>query len=306
MHIKNRWIYASALLGAVLLGTPGFAASSEAPSPANSRTPIATVNGNPIPESALLSMLLRDPSVVNPILDQLINDALIQEEAKRQHAEAASDEIQGRKEQLMTLNRVSNLDNLLRRHHETMADLERDIQVWIETVKLLTPDAKPPHMVRLRHILIRVTADGQTVSKPFVSHTDVEALAIIKTIQARIKDGRKFNELAKEYSEDPATRDSGGSLGIAYKDAHFEPAVLAAALTLTWPGEMLPCAVRSPLGYHLIQAESTENNHPRSENPAYANIAIEIRARSVTDARMQDFIRGLRTKAVVVNHYLSK
>jgi len=206
----------------------------------------------------------------------------------------------------MTLNRVPKLDNLLRRHHETMADLEHDIQVWIETVKLLTPDAKPPHMVRLRHILIRVTSDGQADPKPFRSHTDVEALAIIKTIQARIKDGRKFDELAKEYSEDPATRDSGGNLGIAYKDGPFEPAILTAALTLTRPGEMLPCAVRSPLGYHLIQAESTENNHPRSENPAYANITVEIRARSVTDAQMQDFVKGLRAKAVVVNHYLSK
>ena len=291
-----------AAAGIAVAGIIAAAVGSPSTMPAQPSDTIATVNGRRIPASAVQSMLLRDPSIVTPIIDQLVNDSLIDQEAERLRVTPTRDEMEGRKEQLMDLNQLTHLDGILRRHHETMADLEHDIRIWIETVKLLTPATKQPRMVQIRHILIRVTPAGGSALPSLQAHTDAEALAIVQNIQGQIKAGNKFNSLAKEYSEDLATRENGGSLGVAYEGGPFEDGPLMAALALTESGEMA-APVKTPEGYDLIQAVNTGTRHPASENALYANVAIEFRARQMTDAQTQAFVKSLRDRATTVNLY---
>ncbi|BDI29349.1 hypothetical protein CCAX7_14000 [Capsulimonas corticalis] len=301
--MKRVW-NGAAVVSMFLLTTAG--AFAEADAPMKPKDVIATVNGRSICVSDAQAMLLQDPSLVTPVLDRLIDDSLIDQEAKRRYMTATTDEIEGRKEQLASLNGLSDLHGILRRHHETMADLERDIRVWIETVKLLTTDAKPTKMAQIRHILIRVTPSGNNAAKPNTSHTEAEALALGQSILTKIKNGEKFEDLAKKYSEDRTTRESGGDLGVVYEGGSFEPEIAAAALALTKPGEVAADPVKSADGYHCIQLIGDGERHAKSQNALYANTMVVIRARHLTDDQTQALVKGLRNQAKIVNHYTGK
>ncbi|MNI13166.1 Foldase protein PrsA 3 precursor [compost metagenome] len=100
----------------------------------------------------------------------------------------------------------------------------------------------------VRHILISLTdeATGKPRSKD-------EALKITKEVQVKLKNKGDFTALAKQYSEDPGSKDNGG----LYADApvnqwvpEFKKAAIELAIgTLSEP-------VESSFGYHLIQVDS--------------------------------------------------
>ena len=72
----------------------------------------------------------------------------------------------------------------------------------------------------------------------------------LRSYKTRVEAGEKFEDLAKEYSEDPGSRTYGGDLGWA-KRGQMVPTFEAAAMKMK-PNEMSD-VVESDFGYHLIQ-----------------------------------------------------
>lgn len=66
---------------------------------------------------------------------------------------------------------------------------------------------KEPEGVKLRHILIYVPKNAD-------KKTEEKALNRAKQIRAQLLKGAKFEELAKIHSDDTASREKGGDLGI--------------------------------------------------------------------------------------------
>jgi foldase protein PrsA len=100
----------------------------------------------------------------------------------------------------------------------------------------------------LRHILIGLN-DSQ--NKPL--RTKEEALARAKEVENKLKNGGDFNSLAKEYSDDPGSKDQGG----LYTDAavsDWVPEFKKAALEL--PINTISDPVETSFGYHIIKVES--------------------------------------------------
>jgi len=63
-----------------------------------------------------------------------------------------------------------------------------------------------PHEVRARHILVRVPRDADDATK-------AKARARIDEVKGKIDAGGDFAALAKEYSDDPGSKEKGGDLG---------------------------------------------------------------------------------------------
>ena len=84
-----------------------------------------------------------------------------------------------------------------------------------------------------------------------------QSLATIQKIQAELKAGADFGELAKKYSEDPGSAKLGGDLGVAPKGA-FIPSFESAAFALK-EGK-ISGVVETRYGFHLIQLLSKETN----------------------------------------------
>lgn len=94
------------------------------------------------------------------------------------------------------------------------------------------------------HILIGTKVDP---NKP---RTDAEALKIANEVIKKLKGGEDFAALAKQYSEDPGSKDNGGE----YKDefvAKWVPEFKAAALTL--PLNKVSEPVKTDYGYHVMK-----------------------------------------------------
>ena len=92
---------------------------------------------------------------------------------------------------------------------------------------------------------------GQIVLPAQVSDKAKQAaMAKLNDLRARVLAGEKFEDLAKQYSEDPGSGKQGGYLGF-FKKGELVPEYTAAALKLE-PGQLSP-VVESQFGFHLIQ-----------------------------------------------------
>ncbi|MGE5497018.1 MAG: peptidylprolyl isomerase [Syntrophothermus sp.] len=97
--------------------------------------------------------------------------------------------------------------------------------------------------VKAAHIMIDMRQDSGKVDT-------VKALAKIKDIQTQLRNGADFAELARKYSEDPGTKESGGDLGF------FERKMIVkefdeAAFNLL-PG-MISDIIKTRYGYHILK-----------------------------------------------------
>ncbi|MBE7180387.1 MAG: peptidylprolyl isomerase, partial [Terriglobus roseus] len=118
--------------------------------------------------------------------------------------------------------------------------------------------------VKVRHILI-------SAPKGADAKTDAAAKAKAQGILDQIRKGGDFAALAKEYSQDPGSKDSGGELGYVKHNHQMVPEFESAAMALK-PGQTSDL-VRTDFGYHIIQAEARDEAH---EKPL-SEVAPEIR-----------------------------
>jgi parvulin-like peptidyl-prolyl isomerase len=101
-----------------------------------------------------------------------------------------------------------------------------------------------PEQAHVRHILVRVTAGDEAGKEA--------ARKRIDALRRRIEGGEDFAAVAKEASEDPATKDVGGDLGFVSRGGVVKP-VEDAAFTQA-PGA-LGDVIESPQGFHLLRVE---------------------------------------------------
>lgn len=104
-----------------------------------------------------------------------------------------------------------------------------------------------PESFSARHILVGTKAQG-----PAKALTDEEAKAKVEKIQAELKAGKTFEAAAKEYSDDPGSKDKGG----LYEDTPFGKFVpeFEKAVRVQEVGKVGE-PVKTAFGYHLIQVE---------------------------------------------------
>jgi peptidyl-prolyl cis-trans isomerase D len=151
---------------------------------------------------------------------------------------------------------------------ETPSD--QDIQDYYE--QNLKTDFTHPAQVRARHILIGL-APGATPAE------NAAAKAKAEEILAKLKAGGNFPALAKQYSEDPGTKDKGGELGFFGPGELVKP-FEAVAFALK-PGEY--GIAESQYGYHVIQVEESKPEHIDTPEEARGKIIEALRRKNGMD-----------------------
>ncbi len=117
--------------------------------------------------------------------------------------------------------------------------------------------------VRARHILIS-TLDAER--NPLPEDKKAEAKKKAEEILAKAKAGEDFAALAKEYSEDPGSKDNGGEYTFGYGKMVPEFETTAFALE---PGE-ISGLVETSYGYHIIKLEEKIASTPEKVEEAKA------------------------------------
>jgi len=130
-----------------------------------------------------------------------------------------------------------------------LASIEAEQEVTEEDLEAAYKDylseASQNEQRRSRHILIEVNDE----------RSEDDALALANSIEAQLKDGGDFAELAKENSDDIASANQGGELGFVGRGVfvpEFEEALFSMAV-----GDV-SAPVKSDFGYHIIELEEVK------------------------------------------------
>jgi parvulin-like peptidyl-prolyl isomerase len=100
-----------------------------------------------------------------------------------------------------------------------------------------------PELVRASHILVS--------PRDSTPQADREARTRADSLLGRLREGEDFAELATRVTDDPATKESGGDLGLFGRGSMLIE-VERAAFAMR-PGDLSSEPVWSPVGYHLIK-----------------------------------------------------
>ncbi len=146
----------------------------------------------------------------------------------------------------------------------------------------------------IRHILIStrpVKEPGKPVSP---ARTDQEARARAENVLKEIQGGADFAQLAKEYSQDRLTRQSGGRIPYyrkGYRGSEFDAAVSRLSEENPTSG-----IVKSPHGYEIIQLISREITRLEDKREEIKRL---LETRPPTAKERTEFLKNLWEKAKV-------
>ncbi|BDI28496.1 hypothetical protein CCAX7_005470 [Capsulimonas corticalis] len=106
--------------------------------------------------------------------------------------------------------------------------------------------------------------------------SDEQALKQAQDILAKAKaPGADFAALAKQYSEDPGTKDKGGDDGWIDQNTTYVDEFKKAAFTLQ-PGQVTPDLVKSPqYGYFIIKLDEVRDNLPKDFDKNKASLTAQ-------------------------------
>ncbi|MFL6259848.1 MAG: peptidyl-prolyl cis-trans isomerase [Thermoanaerobaculia bacterium] len=160
---------------------------------------------------------------------------------------------------------------------------DQDLQSYYEAHKA---EFSQEEQVKARHILVMVNDQRD----------DAQAQARLAEAKAKLAGGADFAAVARQYSDDTASKDKGGDLGWFGRNKmvkEFEDAAFSAQ-----PGKLVG-PVKSSFGYHLI--EVTEKR-PAGQQPfeavkgqLSARLTAE-RSRDLADSKAKDLASRLNAK----------
>ena len=262
---------------------PGQAAPPKPLSPDKIPAVVAKVNGAPIAKGDLIKVadqyhaqapaMPETAEFYRKVLDQLIANELLLQEAKAAGVTATEDEVNKQLGELKgRFPSPEKYQEELKKNGLTEAELVKQtretmmVQKFVETkvindVKVSDQDVKAfydknpdkltrPERVHLRHILV-------AVAKTATAEDKKKARAKVDELLAKLKAGGDFAKIAEESSDDPGSKPRGGDLSWVSR-GQMVPPFESAAFALKQPNEISP-VVESQYGFHIIQLLEHQN-----------------------------------------------
>ena len=234
---------------------------------------LAIVNGKPVPKerAELLKQQVErsgrpiTPEVESQIKEEVIAREIFLQEAKKRGLEASKD--------FKSQMELARQTILIR---ELFADYQKknpvsDAEIQAEYDKFVAANSGKEY--KASHILVE---------------KEDEAKAII----ASIKQGAKFEDIAKKQSKDPGSGARGGDLDWANPNSYVSE-FTEAMLTLM-KGEMTAEPVKSQFGWHIIRLDDER----QAQLPKLEEVKPQI-AQQLQQQKLGQFQEDLRTKAKV-------
>ena len=249
----------------------------------------------------------RRSEIYRGILDQLVDQRLLEQEAAARNIKATDAEVnQGIEEMKKQAPDAEAFTKALTSRKMTEADLRAEARQRLTVDKLLAAEIEPkavvndtdiaefykknpqffmqPEAMRASHILIKAdTADAKPAAK-----------AKAEDLLRQIKAGGDFAALAKQHSNDGSAA-GGGDLGFFPRGQMVKP-FEDAAFALK-PGEV-SSVVETEFGYHIIRA--AEHRTARTVPLAEVSDRIAQALRQQKQQQLaQEFVQSLKGKAKV-------
>lgn len=255
---------------------------------------VATVNGQPVSRDTFNQRLESSP-MGRQVLQQLVQETLIEEYAKQNNITVTDAEIDARENQIKANFPSGSWDEMLKSRGLSEADVRSALREQVILDKALSKDVTiTPAQVKDYFNKNRASFDKP--EEVTARHILVPNLALANQIEADLKAGQNFSDLAKKYSTDPGSKAKGGELG-SFRRGQMVPAFDKYAFSAPI-GQISP-PIKSPFGYHIIEVESRTPGQKATLASATPQIMDTLRQQQEAPL-IQPFLQGLQQKATIV------
>lgn len=238
--------------------------------------------------------------VARSVLDQLIERALILQEARRTGRLAPEGEVEERLRQIASsFPSAEEFERTLHQQGVSRAELRERVRFELTVRRLLDQMQVPevseqearayfnahraafdePERVRVRHILLGTEAEARVAL-------------------ARLRAGESFEKLARELSLDPGSRSRGGDLGLV-APGQTVPEFERVAFSLK-PGELSE-PVQTSFGYHVVQVTQRLPARKATWQAARQQVVELLRENKRREA-FAAWLKDLRQRAKIAVH----
>lgn len=265
----NKTRIAAAVLAALL---PATAVLAQAPAkPAAPAAPAAAATGKVLYPQAQFDMLLRErmaqgqpdsPELRAAVREELNTRELLVREAKKKG-----------------LDKNAEIKNQMDLAAQTVM-VRAYVADWVKT------NPVPEADLRKEYDSIK----GQIGDREYkVAHILVEKEDEAKQIIVDLQKGQKFEEIAKQRSKDPGSKDRGGDLDWNAPANFVKP--FGDAMTKTEKGKFTPQPVQTQFGWHVIRVDDVRE----AKVPPFDEVKGQI-AQRMQAQHLDKYLRDLRAK----------
>lgn len=233
-------------------------------------------------------------------LELVVSEAAIAERLRRFTARFAS------REELETAMKSQGIpsESALRERLAARIQQENYVESRIAPLVIVSDDeARTWYQENQQHLTIPERIEARHVFQPTLERdADEVKQALTTALAALTAKSKDFATLARELSDDQATKDHGGSLGWLTRDRL--PADLAAPLFALPLNQ--PTLVRSKLGWHLVEVTARKPPEPRTFDQAKPEIltALEAVKRREATTGFRNKLRQFEAKSIVIHREL--
>jgi parvulin-like peptidyl-prolyl isomerase len=244
-------------------------------------------------------------------LEKLIEEKLIDQEAKRSGIKAAAKEIDGAIDEIKQRNSATqeDLEKALARDGLTLEAFKKEIEKKMIRTKLVQWAVKVEPNVgekELRDFYLKNADRYRTeesyrpghilfkVPKEAIPEEVREIRAKCQKVQAKIRAGEDFGEMAILYSEDISSKDRG-DLGV-FRKGELLPAFEKEALRLKVGG--VSEVFRTDFGFHLIKLIDRKGGDPLPFEEVKEKVRQDYLEREF-EKGLKQFLTTLREKSII-------
>jgi foldase protein PrsA len=211
---------------------------------------VAKINGEGISKDELYEVMVEQYGAAT--VEQLIADKIVASEAKKEKITISDEELNEEVDKLKESYGGEEVFNQVLASNNTTVDvLKEDLKNYLTMRKLIEPQIEISDEELQTYFDENKDSLGEA-EQVKASHILVEDEAVAKEIKQKLADGTDFAELAKEYSTDEGSKESGGELGFFPRGTmvtEFEDVAFAL------PVNQISEPVKSEYGYHIIMVE---------------------------------------------------
>ncbi len=284
MSIRVLAVLTTALLGCTVAGC----SSGSAPS-----GDIASVNGVKISRADYDGKLEAGPQG-KAVFNQLVQGALIDQYATDNKIDISDAEIAKKEDDIKSKYPPGQFEQILKAQNLTEDDVKKILRQQLIVEKAVSANVKVTP-ADIAAYLAKNHATLDTSEQVRARHILVADATTAATVEAKLKAGAKFEDLAKQYSTDPSSKDKGGELGFFGKGQMvpaFQNAAFSQKIGVVGP------PVKSPFGYHIIEVEEKKP----ATIATIANSGDKIKTLLMQQQEQQQipqFLASLRSKAKI-------
>ena len=211
---------------------------------------IASVNGQKISKEEF-DKKLESSQAGKGVLTQMIQADLIDQYAKDNKIQPTDAEIDKKVNDVKARYPNGQFDQIVKQQGLSEADVRNIFRQQLILEKALGPKTNVAD-ADVRAYFNRSHAQLDKPEQVRARHILVPDLKTANEVEAQLKKGAKFEDLATKYSTDPASKAKGGELGFFGHNQMVKPFDQAA---FSMKVGQISEPVKSPFGYHIIQVE---------------------------------------------------